>query len=56
MTLTIDELESLDRVVDYCWESEKRDYDEQDAEGQDNHIFRDLEILNEALRRTTRPQ
>lgn len=48
---TLETIEAIDRIVDYLWEPEKRDYDEQDEDGQANHIFNDLYAVNNELRK-----
>lgn len=47
--LTDSERDALRNVVDYCWQDEQRDYNEQDESGQAFHIFGDLGALQAFL-------
>lgn len=42
-------LTALRSVVDYCWDDEKIDYEECDAEGRQGHIYESLIMLSEYL-------
>lgn len=42
---------ALEAVVDYLWDDESRDYDEQDEHGKDNHILNSLQVLKEMVER-----
>jgi hypothetical protein len=61
LKLSAREIEALRKVVDYNWNDEERDYakcapepeaSETGQNSQEGHIFRDLVVLNNALRRT----
>lgn len=43
------EVQALNNLVNCNWDAEERDYNEQDAEGRENHIFRDLVRLRTYL-------
>ncbi|SEM79914.1 hypothetical protein [Streptacidiphilus jiangxiensis] len=48
--LTDDELRDMRAVVDYSWAAEQRDFEEQDEDGRQNHIFNSLVVLDALLR------
>lgn len=41
--------DAIRNVIDYLWDDELRDYNEQDGDGQQNHIFNELEYLDNLL-------
>ena len=50
ITLTTQEIEALQSLVEYCWDSEQRDYEEQeDDKARQNHVFNSLVLLNNLL-------
>ena len=50
ITLTEQEVEALQSLVEYCWDSEQRDYEEQeDDKARQNHVFNSLVLLNNLL-------
>ena len=50
ITLTTQEIEELQSLVEYCWDSEQRDYEEQeDDKARQNHVFNSLVLLNNLL-------
>lgn len=40
-------IDSIKLVLDYMWEDEFKDYQEQDEEGQENHILNALTCLDD---------
>ena len=44
--------ESLARVINYMEEAEERNYDKSTWEEQENHIYRDVLVLDTLLRHT----
>jgi hypothetical protein len=52
ITLTEQEVEALQSLVEYCWDSEQRDYEEQESDAaKQNHVFNSLVLLNDLLTR-----
>ena len=45
--------EALARVINYMEEAEERNYDKSTWEEQENHIYRDVLVLDTLLRHTT---
>lgn len=50
--LTVEEQTSLERLLEYVWRDEERDFQEQ-QEGREGHIFRDIVALNNLLHDTS---
>jgi hypothetical protein len=42
---------AIQHIISYCWQDEMNDYLEQDEEGQRNHVFCDMVLLDEWLNR-----
>mgnify|MGYP001578581093 CR=1 FL=1 len=40
---------AIQHIISYCWQDEMNDYLEQDEEGQRNHVFCDMVLLDEWL-------
>lgn len=40
-------IDAIKQVLSYMWEDELRDYQEQDDEGQQNHILNSLAVLDD---------
>lgn len=41
--------DAIRNVINYLWDDELRDYNEQDGDGKQNHIFNELEYLDNLL-------
>lgn len=44
-TLTTAERSAIENVLAYMWQDEERDFNEQDEDGRNGHIFNDLKVL-----------
>ena len=49
VTLSADDVEAVRNLLHYLWESEGADYEKQDEEGQENHIFVSMVQLRSAI-------
>lgn len=43
---------ALRKLINYCWESEKKHFEEQSEESKKQHIFREILTLNKFLKST----
>ena len=46
-------IEAIQSIIDYMYDDELRDYQEQDEDGQQNHIFKQLQHLDNLVHEVT---